>query len=74
MTLQLADQEQIKKTWAFAIKDSMPGRGVNRKRLKDLSSYVITSCSKEAKVLGVQAGMKYEEARQLIPDMKILLI
>ena len=74
MTLQLTDQEQLKKTWAFAIKESMPGRGVNRKRLKNFSNYVITSCSKEAKILGVRAGMRYDEAKQLIPDMKILLI
>ena len=52
----------------------MPGRGVNRKRLKNFSNYVITSCSKEAKILGVRAGMRYDEAKQLIPDMKILLI
>jgi hypothetical protein len=70
LKLQLSSDEQLRRTWAFA----MPGRGVNRRQLRSLRSYVITSCSKEAKALGVSAGMRYEEAKLLIPDIKILTI
>lgn len=34
---------------------------------------VITACSKEAKKFGVQAGMRYKDARTLIPNLKVLV-
>lgn len=70
LSLQVTNPDQLKRTWAFA----MPGKGTNRRQLRSISSYVVTSCSKEAKVLGIRAGMKYDEAKLLIPDMRILLI
>jgi len=64
--------QQIKNTWAFAIDRSNLNR--RRKQLVDLRDCVISSCSKEAKALGVRAGMHYADAIALIPDMRILVI
>jgi len=66
------DKQQIKNTWAFAIDRSNFTR--QRQQLADLRDYVISSCSKEAKRLGVRVGMRYSEAKALIPDMRILVI
>lgn len=35
--------------------------------------YMIIACSKEAKALGVRVGMRYDEARKLIPDLRVLI-
>jgi nucleotidyltransferase/DNA polymerase involved in DNA repair len=72
LNLELSTEEQIKNTWAFAIDES--NFALRRQRLADLRDYVISSCSKEAKRLGVRAGMRYSEAKALIPDMRILVI
>lgn len=37
-------------------------------------SRVIMSCSKQAKILGIRTGMRYEDAKTLLPDMRILVI
>lgn len=74
MTLshRLTDEQQIKRTWAFA---------VDNRRFKDkreqLSTYrdcLITACSKEAKKLGIRVGMKYSEAKAIIPNIRIMVI
>ncbi len=72
LSQQLTDQEQIKKTWAFAIDNRR--YGAKRKQLADLRDCLITACSKEAKALGVRAGMRYEEAKAIIPSMRIMVI
>lgn len=56
-TLGVADEQQLKQTWAFATKQR-----------------VILSCSRQAKILGIQSGMHIEDARTLLPDMRILVI
>ncbi len=68
--LQLTTREHLRQTWAFAV----PGRGHNRRKLRGLRHYVISSCSKEAKALGVTVGMHYEDAKSLVPEMRILPI
>lgn len=70
LNLNLANKEQLNRTWAFA---KSPG-GSRRRSMKNIRSSVITACSKEAKNLGVRAGMRYEEAKMLIPEMKVLVI
>lgn len=70
--LHESSNEQIKNTWAFAVDES--NFVLRRRQLADLRDYVISSCSKEAKRLGVRAGMRYSEAKALIPDMRILVI
>jgi hypothetical protein len=41
---------------------------------KDVSNYVISSCSREAKEFGIKAGMRYEKAKSLVPDLKVIVI
>ena len=71
MQLQLntLSKEQIKKAWAFAAYKKHLGR----RSLRSINQSVITACSKEAKALGVQAGMRYEDARALMPELRILV-
>lgn len=61
--LHLATKDQIKNAWAFAA----------GKRRRTYKSSVITACSKEAKALGIRAGMHYEEAKQLLPELRVLV-
>jgi nucleotidyltransferase/DNA polymerase involved in DNA repair len=68
LMMNIATKEQMKRAWAFAA--YKPG---NRQRMKRLNQGVITSVSKEARVLGIKAGMQVVEARQLLPDLRILL-
>lgn len=49
-------------SWAFA------SRRGNRTKFKIISS------SKEARALGVHEGMEYYAAKQLVPDLKVLMI
>lgn len=71
LNLRIATKEQIKHSWAFAVGPSYIRR--RRNSLKDLNRCIITSCSKEAKTLGIRAGMRYEEARQRLPELKIFV-
>lgn len=70
LNLNLADKEQTNRAWAFA----KTPYGNRSRSLKKVKSSVITSCSKEARNLGIKEGMRYEEARLLIPEMKVLVI
>lgn len=74
LTMNMTTREQLKKTWAFAVDRRGAVRRRGRRSFKDLRHCIITACSKEAKALGVRAGMRYEEAKMLVPDMKILVI
>jgi nucleotidyltransferase/DNA polymerase involved in DNA repair len=67
--MNIATKEQMKRAWAFAA--YRPGH--QRQRLQRFNQAVITSVSKEAKVLGIKAGMRVADARQLLPDLRILL-
>ena len=49
--------------WAFASN--------HRRRTRKAS--VITACSKQAKDLGIRAGMRYEEAKLLMPELRVLV-
>jgi hypothetical protein len=74
LNLRLASEEEVKQAWAFA-KDR---RGMARRRRRltfnDYKHLIITACSKEARILGVKAGMAYEDAKTLIPEMKVFVI
>jgi len=69
MILNTATKEEIKNAWAFAVSP------VRRKRqsMKIRNQAIITSVSKEAKILGIRAGMRYEEAKALLPELRILV-
>lgn len=64
LRLQTLTREQMERCWAFAARQS------TRTKLDDS---VITSCSPEARQWGVRAGMCYEDAKLLVPDLKVLV-
>jgi uncharacterized protein YunC (DUF1805 family) len=72
--LSLVTQEQVVKAWAFA--SDVRGHAKRRrvKTPRNLRYCVITSCSQQAKALGIRVGMRYLDAVALVPDMKILVI
>ncbi len=67
LTLNMTTKEQIARSWAFAIDTS----GRKRKALRDINHCVITAASREAKILGIRAGMAIAEARLLLPELKV---
>lgn len=67
--MNIATKEQMKRAWAFAAYQP----GSRRQRMKQLNQAIITSVSKEARHLGIKAGMQVVEAHQLLPDLRILL-
>ncbi|HSX32383.1 MAG TPA: hypothetical protein VLF43_03910 [Candidatus Saccharimonadales bacterium] len=69
--LQISTREQIKQTWAFA---KLAPKNKTYKRRPPTRYSIITSCSRQAKLLGVHAGMRYHEAKLLVPGIKILVI
>lgn len=66
VNLQLADKEQLRHAWAFAMQPKRAGR-------RSLRRSVITACSRQAKLLGVRAGMHYEDAKLVLPELKVFL-
>ncbi len=75
MQLSLADVTNKKYLWAFA-KDEMPPAKRYRPSLipkRNLSRYVITSCSRQAKAYGVKAGMRYSDAVKIVPAMRVIV-
>jgi hypothetical protein len=65
--------------WAFAVDATKPVRQTpsRGKRLTipkyKLHRYYVTVCSPKLKEFGVKAGMRYDEAKRLVPDMKIFV-
>lgn len=70
LSLTVANKEQIKRSWAFAIDTSAKRR---RKGLRDFNRCVITAVSREAKAFGVKAGMAAADARLLMPELKVFV-
>lgn len=76
MQLDLTTSMDEKYFWAFAIDDQPPlKRYIPSMRPKrNLHRYIITSCSRQAKAFGVRAGMKYSDAKALVPNMRIIVV
>jgi len=70
LNLSVATKEEIKRSWAFAVDPSGVRR---RKALRDINRCVITAVSREAKAFGVRAGMAAEEARMLMPELRVFV-
>jgi nucleotidyltransferase/DNA polymerase involved in DNA repair len=66
MNLQVAQKEELRHAWAFAAHPKRVGR-------KSLRNSIITACSKQARALGVKAGMHYEDAKLILPELKVFL-
>lgn len=74
LRMNTASKKQIKNAWAFAVDQNHRGRRANLSRSwKHLNHSIITACSKEAKNLGIQAGMRYEDAKMLLPQLKVIV-
>lgn len=77
--INIATKDQIKNAWAFAVDKNHVGRRTRLNqswkhlRKSRIDHSIITACSKEAKNLGIQAGMRYEDARTLLPELKVLV-
>lgn len=69
LQINVASKEQLKRSWAFAAYRKRLGR----RSLRSINHSIITACSKEAKALGVRVGMRYEDARALLPELRILV-
>lgn len=67
--LYLATKEEIRLAYAFAASP------IRRKRqsIQTRNQAIITACSKEARRFGIHTGMRVQEARQLMPDLRILV-
>ena len=63
MNLHIATKEEMKKAWAFA----------SNTRRRTYKSSIITVCSKDAKMLGIRAGMRYEDAKLVVPELRVLV-
>jgi hypothetical protein len=65
--------------WAFAVDATKPlkvaqRRGKREARPKyNLHRYYVTVCSPKLKQFGVRAGMRYDEAKKLVPNMHIFV-
>ena len=75
MQLSLAHTTHQKYFWAFA-RDAQPPSKRYKPSLQprsNLGRYYITACSKQAKAYGVKAGMTYDEAKKLVPQMRVII-
>ena len=76
LRLAINNQQTIKRTWAFAAKRYQRGQDKRRKgnrRSSRASQAVITSASPLARELGVRVGMALEDARLLLPELRVLV-
>lgn len=73
MQLTFSSSVDPKLLWAFAVDTRPPKTKMTpRAPKRDLSRYIITSCSNQVKALGVSAGMRYSEAKKLIPNIRVI--
>lgn len=61
--------------WAFAVDATPPSKRYIPSTLpkRNLHRYIITSCSQQAKAMGVRTGMRYSEAKALVPKMRVIV-
>lgn len=73
MQLSLSSSVDPKLLWAFAV-DTRPSKTklTPRQPKRELSRYIITSCSNQVKALGVNVGMRYSDAKVLVPNIRVI--
>lgn len=65
--------------WAFAVDATKPVRQKPSRARRatipkyKLHHYYVTVCSPKLKQFGVRAGMRYDEAKRLVPSMKVFV-
>ena len=72
MNLQLNFSTTTDNSWAFAVRK--PGRMSWHRGARDMRDYIISACSVEAKSFGIRTGMRYGQAKALIPDLRVILL
>lgn len=75
MQLSLTQSTHQKYFWAFA-RDTQPPSKRYKPSLRprsNLGRYIITSCSRQAKSYGVSVGMTYNDAKKLVPQMRVII-
>ena len=76
---QQAQAVDDKLLWAFAVDATKPlkvAQARNKREAKPkykLHRYYVTVCSPKLKQFGVRAGMRYDEAKKLVPNMHIFV-
>ena len=80
LDMNLSAPINTKNLWAFAVDINRqqsvfkkPRKNINREKARGLSACVISAVSREARAYGVRAGMRYTEAKKLIPELRILI-
>jgi nucleotidyltransferase/DNA polymerase involved in DNA repair len=78
LNMNLNVPTNTKNAWAFAVdltrsQSVFKPRKFSKEKAQGLSACVISAVSREAKALGVRVGMKYQEAKQLVPELRILI-
>lgn len=73
MTISHAMNDKL--FWAFAVDSTPPVRRYvpSTRPKRNLQRYIITSCSQQAKAMGVKAGMTYSDAKKLIPAIRVIV-
>ena len=69
LALDITTKQQVQHCWAFAVDQNK----ARYKKYRTVKKCVITACSKEAKSFGVRAGMAYEEAILLLPQLRVMI-
>jgi nucleotidyltransferase/DNA polymerase involved in DNA repair len=65
--------------WAFAVDATKPlktSKSRSRRATRPqryLHRYYVTVCSPKLKEFGVKAGMRYDEAKRLVPNMHVFV-
>jgi len=60
LNFNLASHDQLARVWAFAKRSG--------------AGFIIHSCSKQAKALGIKPGMPADEAKTRLPALKIMFL
>ncbi len=73
--MQTSNTTHDKLFWAFAVDATPPTKRYipSTRPKRNLHRYIITSCSQQAKAMGVRAGMSYSEANALVPMMRVIV-
>ena len=78
-TLNTVQNIDDKLLWAFAIDATKPLKTTTHRSKRaakpkyKLHRYLVTSCSPRLRQFGVKVGMSYDEAKTLVPEMRIFV-
>lgn len=75
MQLSLAQATDQKYFWAFARDETPPAKRYRPSLVprRNLNRFLITACSRQARAYGVTIGMRYSDAKKLVPGMRVIV-